>query len=200
MNRIRQMVLTRRKARGEDTEAGFTLIELLVVLLIIAILLAIAVPTFLSARTNAQNSAAMASARNAYVDVQTYYTDGAGTYKGISDSTLAKADPAIGWASGSGTTTANHVVVAAPVPNGQTTPKGQSVEIDAYSASGECYVLADVASSNSGAIVPPPSSGSATGITSGGEWYAKAAAGGHPCEAGLAADSPLWSQSTATGW
>ena len=54
----------RRRLQGER-EGGFTLIELMVVVLIIAILIAIAIPTFLGARTRAQNRAAQASLRNA---------------------------------------------------------------------------------------------------------------------------------------
>ena len=56
----------RRRLQGER-EGGFTLIELMVVVLIIAILIAIAIPTFLGARTRAQDRAAQASLRNALV-------------------------------------------------------------------------------------------------------------------------------------
>jgi prepilin-type N-terminal cleavage/methylation domain-containing protein len=56
--------LLRRRLQGER-EGGFTLIELMVVVLIIAILIAIAVPTFLGARTRAQNRAAQSNPRNA---------------------------------------------------------------------------------------------------------------------------------------
>ena len=56
--------LLRRRLQGER-EGGFTLIELMVVVLIIAILIAIAIPTFLGARTRAQNRAVQANLRNA---------------------------------------------------------------------------------------------------------------------------------------
>jgi type IV pilus assembly protein PilA len=63
------------RKRLERDEEGFTLIELMVVVLIIAILLAIAIPTFLGARSRAQDRAAQASLRNALTAEKTYYTD-----------------------------------------------------------------------------------------------------------------------------
>jgi type IV pilus assembly protein PilA len=51
--------MERPRARGRRSgEAGFTLIELMVVVLIIAILIAIAIPTFLGARSRAQDRVA----------------------------------------------------------------------------------------------------------------------------------------------
>jgi len=47
----------------------------MVVVLIIAILIAIAIPTFLGARTRAQDRAAQASLRNALVAAKSIYTD-----------------------------------------------------------------------------------------------------------------------------
>lgn len=56
-------------------ESGFTLVELMVVVLIIAILIAIAVPTFLGARTRAQDRLAQSNLRNALMGEKVLYTD-----------------------------------------------------------------------------------------------------------------------------
>src|SRR3982751_5311673 len=69
-----QQMLTNLRARRED-ERGFTLIELMVVVLIIAILIAIAIPTFLGARTRAQDRQAQSNLRNAVAAEKVTYTD-----------------------------------------------------------------------------------------------------------------------------
>lgn len=61
--------------RKRDSDAGFTLVELMVVVLIIAILIAIAVPTFMGARTRAQDRAAQSNLRNALTAAKVYYSD-----------------------------------------------------------------------------------------------------------------------------
>ena len=62
----------RTRREGAD-ERGFTLVEILVVVVIIGILVSIAVPTFLSARTQAQNKAVEKDLRNALTDAQTLF-------------------------------------------------------------------------------------------------------------------------------
>ena len=68
------MISTLRK-RLRREEKGFTLIELLVVVIILGILTAIAVPSYLSFRGRAEDSANKANVRSVIPSIESYYAD-----------------------------------------------------------------------------------------------------------------------------
>jgi type IV pilus assembly protein PilA len=126
--------LLRRRLQGER-EGGFTLIELMVVVLIIAILIAIAIPTFLGARTRAQDRAAQSNLRNALTAEKSYYTDSQ-AYTAVTAS-LKAIEPSLTYNANAAPANVNEIYVDAGTAG--------TVTLGTKSASGTCFYLKDVA-------------------------------------------------------
>jgi len=75
--------MTNTRQRLTRDERGFTLIELLVVVIILGILLGIAIPSYLTFRGRANNSAAKANVRAAVPGMEAYNVDHNTGYAGV---------------------------------------------------------------------------------------------------------------------
>jgi type IV pilus assembly protein PilA len=78
--------MLRRRLRHD--ERGFTLIELMIVVVILGILTTIAIPSYMSFKGRAQDSANKANVRTALNAVESFYQDNS-TYSGMTLAALA---------------------------------------------------------------------------------------------------------------
>ena len=135
------MLETLRKRLGRDEdESGFTLIELMVVVLIIAILIAIAIPTFLGARTRAQDRQAQSNLRNAFAAEKVVYTDDQ-AYT-ATPASLTAVEPSLTYIAG---TTPPDVAATAPKDIYVSVNAGGALFLAARSKSGTCFYMTDTA-------------------------------------------------------
>ena len=155
--------ISKRLHRDEE---GFTLIELMVVVLIIAILIAIAIPTFLGARSRAQDKQAQSNLRNALTAEKTFYTDSQ-VYT-ITATDLTPVESSLVYA--------NDKAATRGVFPEELNTGGQGVVLRSWSSSGTTFCLMDIVATLATAF---------HGTTAAGTYYGKitGTASGSDCSA-----------------
>ena len=116
-------------------EEGFTLIELMVVVLVIAILIAVAIPTFLSVRRGANDTAAKTSAVTALKAAKAIFSSD-DSYANVTPAALRDAEVSVNYVNGA--TASNGSLIASV-----NVPSSSTFVASVYSASGTCFFIRD---------------------------------------------------------
>ncbi|MGH9103310.1 MAG: type IV pilin protein [Acidimicrobiales bacterium] len=169
---LHNMVVALRRRHEENGEGGFTLIELMVVVLIIAILMAIAIPTFLGARSRANDTAAQADLRNALTAEQAAYSGGSQSYAVASN---LSSEGNLSFVTSAGDATKNTVAVT-------TSDGSNAVCLSTLSKSGKWFGLVAAGSTD-------------TSINAGDYYFTGTSGGTDPCGGTLPGTGAL-----PTGW
>lgn len=140
-----------RAIRERREEEGFTLIELMVVVLIIAILIAIAIPTFLGARSRAQDRQAQSNLRNGISAAKTIFAD----HQDYADATVAAlhdVEPSLTFQADNAASTAPKQVSVAIADADALTAGSDTIYLVAKSQSGSCFAVRDVQTAANAAV------------------------------------------------